>query len=103
MGLDDYDVGGLDEKMSRGNRGMLIAFLIMVLLGGAVGILWYMDKVDYDNWQDKVEAATKLVKQGDDEGFKAALRDILKNCDRKDILADVIYNIGVEKDVDRSS
>ncbi len=99
MGLDDYDVGGPDEKMSRGNRGMLIAFLIMVLLGGAVGILWYMDKVDYDNWQDKVEAATKLVKEGDDEGFKAALRDILKNCDRKDILVDIIYNLGLEKDV----
>ena len=99
MGMDDYDAGGSDEKMSRGNRGMLIAFLIMILLGGAVGILWYMDKVDYDNWQDKVEAATKLVKQGDDEGFRAALREILQNCDRKDILVDIIYNIGVEKDL----
>jgi HEAT repeat protein len=99
--FDPADVADVGEsKVNRGNRGMLIVFLVALLAGGVVGALWYLDKTDYEEWQKKMDDAAALAKGGDDAGFRAALRDILDKCERKDILVEVIYNIGLEKDVE---
>lgn len=98
-GMDDFSsIDAGDEKINRGNKGMLFAFLVALAIGAVIGVLWYMDKTEYDSWNDKIDAAKALAKEGDDEGFRAALREILDKCDRKDILADVIYTLGEEKD-----
>jgi HEAT repeat protein len=86
--------GGTDEKVSSGNRGMLIAFLLMAVVGGVVAVLWYQDKADYEKWEKEMETAVTLP----DGEFEAALRGILEKCERKDILAQVAFELGNAKD-----
>ncbi|MCP4680100.1 MAG: HEAT repeat domain-containing protein [Deltaproteobacteria bacterium] len=82
--------GSADDKINRGNKGMLIAFVLLLVVGGVVGVLWYMDKVDYEKWDKELKSAMRLP----DGEFESALRSLLEKSDRKDILAQVAYELG---------
>ncbi|MCP4600985.1 MAG: HEAT repeat domain-containing protein [Proteobacteria bacterium] len=90
----DQDWGGDDEKITRGNRGMIIAFFLLIVVGGAVGVMWYLDKTDYQKWEKELKAALTLP----DGEFEGALRGLLEKSDRKDILAQVAFELGEAKD-----
>ncbi|MBN2803135.1 MAG: HEAT repeat domain-containing protein [Deltaproteobacteria bacterium] len=95
FGMDDYSNVDVDEKISSGNKGVLIAFLILIVLGGVIGFMWFKDNSNYQKWNDKLQAALKIQ---DDSEYKAAMRDILLNCDREDILTQVAFELGEAKD-----
>ncbi len=95
VGYDEnHDWGSGDEKITRGNRGMLVAFLLLLVVGGVVGVLWYLDKTDYEKWDKELKAALTLP----DGKFEEALRDLLERSDRKDILAQVAFELGEAHD-----
>ncbi len=92
------DPGGfvdVDEKIGSGNRGMLIVVLILLVLGGVIAFMWYRDHTDYQKWDKKLQDALKLES---DDAYKAAMRDIMQNCDRHDILEQVAFELGEAKD-----
>jgi HEAT repeat protein len=94
-GLDAPDG---EYKSAGGNRGILVALLVLVLAGAGIGFYFYKDNKEFEEWKAKVTDATALAKKGDDAGYRKALRAIAQECDRKDILLDVYYSLGVEKD-----
>jgi len=93
-----FDAPGGEYKSAGGNRGIIIALLVLLAAGAAIGFYFYKDNNEFEEWKKKQDEATGLAKKGDDAGYRAALRSIIQECDRKDILLDVIYSVGVEKD-----
>ncbi|MDJ0764242.1 MAG: HEAT repeat domain-containing protein [Myxococcota bacterium] len=87
------DWGGGEERITRGNRGMLIALLLLLIAGGVVGVLWYLDKTDREKWEKELKAALTLP----DGEFETALVKLLDRTDRKDILAQVAFELGEAK------
>ncbi|MCK9459297.1 MAG: HEAT repeat domain-containing protein [Proteobacteria bacterium] len=87
-----------EYKAAGGNAKVVIVLLILLLGGAALAYYFYNDNKQFEEWKKKQDDATALAKKGDDAGYKAALRAIAQECDRKDILLDVVYSIGVEKD-----
>jgi HEAT repeat protein len=92
------DAPGGEYKAAGGNRGIVVTLIILLVAGAAIGYYFYNDNKQFQEWQKKVDDAKALAKAGNDTGFRAALRGILQDCERKDILLDVIYTIGLEKD-----
>jgi HEAT repeat protein len=83
-----------DIPKASGNRKAIVGFIIFLIAGAAGGIYWYKDNADLEVWQKKVADAAALAKKGDNAGLK----DILQKCERKEILLDVVYTLGVSKD-----
>ena len=51
--LTDYaddSFGVADQKISRGNRGMFLVFIALLVIGGIVTVLWYRDKTDFEKF-----------------------------------------------------
>lgn len=88
------DWGDPEGKVGRGNKGMLIVFLLMIAVGAVVGVLWYLDKSEQDKWENKLKTALTLP----DGEFESALRDIVKNSDVKEVLAQAAFELGEAKD-----
>ena len=91
---EDTGWGERDAKINRGNRGMIIAFLLLLVVGAVVGVFWYKDKMAYEKWDKELKAALKLP----DGEFETKLRGILEQCNRKDILAQAAFELGEAKD-----
>jgi len=83
-----------DIPKASGNRKAIITLIVLLVLGVAGGIYWYKDNAELEAWQKKVADAAVLAKKGDNAGLK----DILQKCDRKEVLLDVVYTLGVAKD-----
>lgn len=95
---EDYSASHLDvddSKVARGNKGMFVVFLLILVLAGVVGVLWYMTKQAEEKWQKELKTALSLP----DGEFEPALRSILEHCDRKEILAQAALELGEAKDV----
>lgn len=95
--MNELNQSGWDEpdaRITRGNRGMIVAFLLLLIVGAVVGVFWYKDKLAYEKWDKELKAALKLP----DGEFEAKLRDILANSNRKDILAQAAFELGEAKD-----
>jgi HEAT repeat protein len=92
-GDDVSDSGG--GKVGRGNKGMLIAFLVLLAVGAVVGVFYYLDKTEHDKWDKELRAAAKLP----DGEFEAALRGIMEKTDNSDILVQVAFELGEARDV----
>ncbi|MBN2344728.1 MAG: HEAT repeat domain-containing protein [Deltaproteobacteria bacterium] len=95
MPMDNYADLDADVKIGSGNKGMLIGFLILLALGGVIGFLWWQDHNDYAKWDVKLQEALKIK---DDTQFTAAMRDIMQNCKRQDILVQVAFELGEAED-----
>jgi HEAT repeat protein len=92
------DAADGEFKAAGGNRKVIVVLLILLAAGAAIGYYFYNDNKQFQEWQKKVADASALAKKGDDDGYRAALRTILQDCERKDVLLDVVYSIGIEKD-----
>jgi HEAT repeat protein len=90
----ETDWGGSDEKINRGNRGMLIAFLLVLAAGGVAGALWYKNYTNLQKWEKELNKALTLP----DGQFEAAMRNILEKSDNADILAQAALELGEAKD-----
>jgi len=73
---------------------MLIGFLLIVIAGGVFGVLYYLDRTDYQKWNEELEVALSLP----DGEFETKMREILSSCDRRDILEQVVFELGESKD-----
>jgi HEAT repeat protein len=93
FGGDDFVDSG-EKKVGRGNKGMLIVFLVLLAGGAVTGVLYYLDHSDQQKWQTKLEDAAKLP----DGEFEAALREIMEATERNDILEQVAFELGEAKD-----
>ncbi len=90
----DTDWGGGDDKINRGNKGMLIAFLLVLAAGGVVGALWYKNYTNLQKWDKELKKALTLP----DGQFEAAMRNILEKSDNSEILAQAALELGEAKD-----
>ena len=88
------DWGG-DEKITRGNRGMLIIFLLIVAAGAVFAFFWYQNYQKQQKWQGEMTKALTLP----DGQFEIAMRDILQRADDNEILAQAALELGAAKDV----
>lgn len=95
MPVNDYADVDLDVKIGHGNRGPMIAFLLFLAVGGVFAFLWWQDHNDYAKWDVQLQEALKIK---DDTAYTAAMRDIMKNCQRPDILGQVAFELGEAKD-----
>ncbi|MBN2714665.1 MAG: HEAT repeat domain-containing protein [Deltaproteobacteria bacterium] len=95
MPMEDYSDVDVDVKISSGNKGLVIALLIAIALGGVIGFMWWKDNADFQKWDEKLQTALKIK---DDAQFTAAMRDIMQNCKRHDILAQVAFELGEARD-----
>jgi len=84
-----------DEKINRGNRGMLIVFLLVLAAGGAAAFLWYEDHTNQVKWEKELAKALALP----DGEFEAAMRTILEKGTNDEILAQAALELGEAKDV----
>lgn len=91
------DVDG-DIPRAGGNRKAIVVLILLLVAGAAVAIYFYKDNLELEEWKKKVADASAIYKKGDQAGFRAALHDILQKCDRKEILRDVVYTLGADKD-----
>lgn len=92
MGDDDWGGG---EKINRGNRGMLIAFLLIVAAAGVFAFFWYKNHQDRQKWEKELARALALP----DGQFETAMRDILEKGNDPEILAQAALELGLAKDV----
>ncbi len=90
----DGDWGGADEKITRGNRGPIIAFLLVIVVAGVVGFLWYQDKTAQDKWDKELKATLTLP----DGEFETALRGLLEKSNRKEVLEQAAFELGEARD-----
>ncbi|MBN2529182.1 MAG: HEAT repeat domain-containing protein [Deltaproteobacteria bacterium] len=97
MPMEDFSDVDTDVKISGGNKGMIIALLAALVLGGVIGFFWWQDQSEFQMWNDKLQTALKIK---DDTQFKAAMREIMQNCKRHDILTQVAFELGEIKDAD---
>lgn len=92
--MHDDDWGGAEKRITHGNRGMYIAFTLLLVIGAVVGVLWYMDNAEKIKWEKELKIAVTLP----DGKFEPALRAILEKCDRKEILAQAAFELGNARD-----
>ncbi len=95
MPVEDYSDVDVDVKIGHGNVGMIVALLIAVGLGGIIAFLWWRDHTDFQKWDEKFQTALEIQ---DDAEFSAAMRDIMQNCKRHDILSQVAFELGEARD-----
>ncbi len=102
LGLDsgmgsDMDMGvdlGPDEKINRGNRGMLIAFTLILAVGGVIGFFAYKNYKEERKWEVELQKALSLP----DGQFEEAMRQILEKSSNTEILAQAALELGHAKD-----
>jgi HEAT repeat protein len=94
MPMDLGDDSG-DEKINRGNRGMLIVLLLLLAAGGVAAFLWYENYTKQQKWEKEMAKALALP----DGEFEAAMRNILEKATSEEILAQAALELGEAKDV----
>jgi HEAT repeat protein len=88
-------------SVGRGNKGMLLVFLMMVVVGAVFGGWYWMNERDHKAWDDRLQSA---VKAGSDEEFKSGMRAIMsdlleqKKTSRADIMTQVAFELGAAGD-----
>lgn len=92
-GLDE-DWGAGDEKINRGNRGMLITFLLILAAGGVAGFFWYQNYTTHQKWDKELKTALTLP----DGQFEVAMRKILEHGESPEILAQAALELGEARD-----
>jgi HEAT repeat protein len=83
------------QKINRGNRGMIIVFLLILAAGGVAGFLWYENHLNLIKWEKELAKALALP----DGEFEAAMRSILEKGTSEEILAQAALELGEAKDV----
>lgn len=89
------------KSVGRGNKGMLLVFLVMLIVGAGIGGWYWLDQQDRKEWDSRLQAA---VKAGSEDEFKAGLRAIMSDLldqgktSRVDIMNQVAFELGAARD-----
>ncbi len=74
--LDDLGPDPEGGKVGRGNKGILIVFLVLLAIAAVVGVVYYFHRTDAKQWEERLETAAKAPT---DAEFKTRLREIVSD------------------------